>query len=77
MSKPNGLFIFTDDQRFDTISDLGNSEIQTPVSQDEIAILRDLAERLAELSTGECNRREIRNWTRRPSEGPGHTQVQT
>lgn len=30
MSQPNILFIFTDDQRFDTISALGNSEIDTP-----------------------------------------------
>ena len=30
MSKPNVVFIFTDDQRFDTISALGNSEIDTP-----------------------------------------------
>jgi arylsulfatase A-like enzyme len=28
--KPNVLFFFTDDQRFDTIHALGNSEIQTP-----------------------------------------------
>lgn len=28
--KPNILFFFTDDQRFDTIQALGNSEIQTP-----------------------------------------------
>ena len=30
MSKPNILFIFTDDQRFDSISGLGNKEIDTP-----------------------------------------------
>ncbi len=30
MSQPNVLFIFTDDQRFDTISALGNKEIDTP-----------------------------------------------
>lgn len=30
MTKPNILFIFTDDQRFDTISALGNTEIETP-----------------------------------------------
>lgn len=30
MPKPNILFIFTDDQRFDTISALGNAEIETP-----------------------------------------------
>ncbi|NKB70588.1 MAG: sulfatase-like hydrolase/transferase [Candidatus Latescibacteria bacterium] len=30
MKKPNVLFIFTDDQRFDTISALGNQEIETP-----------------------------------------------
>ena len=30
MTKPNILFIFTDDQRFDTISALGNQEIDTP-----------------------------------------------
>ena len=30
MNKPNVLFIFTDDQRFDTISGLGNKEIDTP-----------------------------------------------
>ena len=30
MAKPNVLFIFTDDQRFDTLSALGNSEIETP-----------------------------------------------
>lgn len=31
MSKrSNILFIFTDDQRFDTLSALGNSEIETP-----------------------------------------------
>ncbi|MFH1904211.1 MAG: sulfatase-like hydrolase/transferase [bacterium] len=30
MKRPNILFFFTDDQRFDTISALGNSEIQTP-----------------------------------------------
>lgn len=29
-SKPNILFIFTDDQRFGTISGLGNNEIKTP-----------------------------------------------
>ena len=28
--KPNILFFFTDDQRFDTISALGNNEIRTP-----------------------------------------------
>jgi arylsulfatase A-like enzyme len=27
---PNVLFVFTDDQRFDTIAALGNQEIQTP-----------------------------------------------
>jgi arylsulfatase len=30
MSAPNVVFIFTDDQRFDTISALGNDEIDTP-----------------------------------------------
>ncbi len=30
MSKPNILFFFTDDQRFDTIAALGNSAIRTP-----------------------------------------------
>ena len=30
MKRPNVLFIFTDDQRFDTIAALGNSEIETP-----------------------------------------------
>ncbi len=30
MTKPNVLFIFTDDQRFDTLSALGNPEIETP-----------------------------------------------
>jgi len=30
MAKPNILFFFTDDQRFDTIHALGNSEIRTP-----------------------------------------------
>ena len=30
MTKPNILFIFTDDQRFDTVSALGNQEIDTP-----------------------------------------------
>lgn len=30
MKKPNVLFILTDDQRFDTIGALGNSEINTP-----------------------------------------------
>ena len=30
MTRPNVLFIFTDDQRFDTLSALGNSEIETP-----------------------------------------------
>jgi arylsulfatase A-like enzyme len=30
MQRPNVLFIFTDDQRFDTISALGNPEIDTP-----------------------------------------------
>ena len=30
MSQPNVLFVFTDDQRFDTIAALGNSEIDTP-----------------------------------------------
>ena len=30
MQQPNILFIFTDDQRFDTISALGNPEIDTP-----------------------------------------------
>lgn len=30
MKRPNVVFIFTDDQRFDTISALGNSEIDTP-----------------------------------------------
>ena len=29
--KPNILFILTDDQRWDTIHALGNSEVQTPV----------------------------------------------
>jgi len=28
--RPNVLFLFTDDQRFDTLSALGNSEIHTP-----------------------------------------------
>ena len=28
--KPNVLFAFTDDQRFDTVAALGNKEIQTP-----------------------------------------------
>lgn len=30
MTRPNILFIFTDDQRFDTISALGNKEVETP-----------------------------------------------
>ena len=30
MTKPNILFVFTDDQRFDTIAALGNEEIDTP-----------------------------------------------
>ena len=30
MKQPNVIFLFTDDQRFDTISALGNSEIHTP-----------------------------------------------
>ena len=30
MKRPNVVFIFTDDQRFDTISALGNREIETP-----------------------------------------------
>ena len=30
MDKPNIVFIFTDDQRFDTLSTLGNTEIETP-----------------------------------------------
>ena len=30
MGKPNILFLFTDDQRFDTIHALGNSAISTP-----------------------------------------------
>ena len=30
MERPNVLFIFTDDQRYDTISALGNDEIETP-----------------------------------------------
>jgi arylsulfatase A-like enzyme len=30
MPRPNILFIFTDDQRFDTLSALGNPEIETP-----------------------------------------------
>jgi arylsulfatase A-like enzyme len=30
LSKPNILFLFADDQRFDTISALGNKEIKTP-----------------------------------------------
>jgi len=30
MTRPNVLFVFTDDQRFDTLSALGNSEIETP-----------------------------------------------
>lgn len=30
MTEPNIVFIFTDDQRFDTISALGNSDIDTP-----------------------------------------------
>jgi arylsulfatase A-like enzyme len=30
MRRPNVLFIFTDDQRFDTIAALGNAEIETP-----------------------------------------------
>ncbi len=30
MKQPNILFVFTDDQRFDTISALGNKEIETP-----------------------------------------------
>ena len=29
--KPNILFFFTDDQRFDTIRTLGNKDVQTPV----------------------------------------------
>ncbi|MXX11962.1 MAG: sulfatase-like hydrolase/transferase [Gemmatimonadetes bacterium] len=29
--KPNILFFFTDDQRFDTIRALGNTDVQTPV----------------------------------------------
>lgn len=29
-AKPNVLFLFTDDQRFDTVGALGNSAIQTP-----------------------------------------------
>ena len=29
-AKPNVLFVFTDDQRFDTVAALGNKEIQTP-----------------------------------------------
>jgi len=29
-SKPNILFFFTDDQRFDTIRALGNNEVHTP-----------------------------------------------
>ena len=28
--KPNILFFFTDDQRFDTIRALGNTDVQTP-----------------------------------------------
>lgn len=28
--RPNILFIFTDDQRWDTIASLGNSEVKTP-----------------------------------------------
>ena len=27
---PNFIFIYTDDQRFDTVSSLGNNEIYTP-----------------------------------------------
>ena len=30
MKRPNVVFIFTDDQRFDTLSALGNPEIETP-----------------------------------------------
>ncbi|MCK5844201.1 MAG: sulfatase-like hydrolase/transferase, partial [Victivallales bacterium] len=30
MGKPNIVFFFTDDQRFDTIAALGNAEISTP-----------------------------------------------
>jgi Sulfatase len=29
-AQPNYLFVYTDDQRFDTIRDLGNNEFQTP-----------------------------------------------
>ena len=31
MKKPNVVFLLTDDQRYDTIAALGNSEIHTPV----------------------------------------------
>lgn len=30
MTKPNIVFLFTDDQRFDTIAALGNRQIHTP-----------------------------------------------
>ena len=30
MARPNFLFLFTDDQRFDTICALGNKQIHTP-----------------------------------------------
>ena len=33
-NKPNIVFFFTDDQRFDTIHALGNGEIKTPFMDD-------------------------------------------
>jgi len=35
--RPNILFVFTDDQRFDTIGALGNTEIRTPVMDELVA----------------------------------------
>ena len=35
--KPNILFFFTDDQRFDTIRALGNSDVQTPTMDQLVA----------------------------------------
>ena len=45
MKRPNIVFFFTDDQRFDTIHALGNATIQKP-NMDEPAGLREELVRL-------------------------------
>ena len=54
MTKPNVLFIFNDDQRFDTRSTLGNSEIETP-NIDRLA-------RPEHAVTVESLRKELERW---------------